>query len=447
MHLQTDAILENHSSHMASFPTLPENTPPQIRAVIERMYSDDEAEQLAGTMGLRELTDRRDPPSEALVQLGLLPRIVELLGARTERTAFEAAWLLLIIVDDESTRSIVALIEAGAIPPLVRLVDTAERAELRAQACAILAQIAGDDHGLRDAVIAAGALPPILRRVRTPADPDEHHYAIFALRALCYGEPRPAFEALAPAVPLLAEQLTVDDEEAVSHAVRALSYLAAGSDAEAEAVAASGAILRLVELLAHPARVMHEPALHTLGAIVTLTGGQTAAVMSCRPLPALAALLVRPEPELRDHASWMLANLAAESEACVQAIIDACLVTPLLAALADPECRVVRNAANFVDNVAGSGSAEQLRAVLDAGAIPALAALLGDGLYARAHLAVLAALDRLLARDAAANAVNAVLFKIQDAGGLEKLDALQRSPSTAVFEKVQEIMQKYWDAE
>ncbi len=71
----------------------------------------------------------------------------------------------------------------------------------------------------------------------------------------------------------------------------------------------------------------------------------------------------------------------------------------------------MRNAADFVDNVAEAGTAEQLRTVLDADAIPKLVALLSARLHIRALLAVLAALDGLLARAAAANGVNEVLFK------------------------------------
>ncbi|KAK1354307.1 hypothetical protein POM88_047563 [Heracleum sosnowskyi] len=84
-----------------------------------------------------------------------------------------------------------------------------------------------------------------------------------------------------PALPVLAKLVISNDEQALTDACWALSYLAHGTNDKIQAVIDSGVCGRLVELLDHPSSSNLFPALRTVGIIVTGDDMQTQALALC----------------------------------------------------------------------------------------------------------------------------------------------------------------------
>lgn len=72
-----------------------------------------------------------------------------------------------------------------------------------------------------------------------------------------------------PALPVLAQLLYFQDEEVLTDACWALSYLSDGTNDKIQAVLETGVCARLVELLMHTNPSVQTPALRTIGNIVT----------------------------------------------------------------------------------------------------------------------------------------------------------------------------------
>ncbi len=162
-------------------------------------------------------------------------------------------------------------------------------------------------------------------------------------RILFSGKPQPDFALVQAALPVLARLLYVLDDEVLTDACWALSYMSDDTGSQnnkIEAVIHCGVARRLVELLMHKSANVKKPALRTVGNIATgddvqmqvllvkltaqtsrgrctLTSHQSVhfpafpfAFLSqnCSALPCLLALLVNPKKSIRKEACWSVSG-------------------------------------------------------------------------------------------------------------------------------------------
>ena len=107
------------------------------------------------------------------------------------------------------------MVEADALPPLVQLLSSAN-IDVAEQAVWAVGNIAGDHPKMRDRVLAQNALPLLcafLERVAAEGKISPTRNGTWALSNLVRGKPQPQLKDVAPAVPLLAKLLTLDDSE------------------------------------------------------------------------------------------------------------------------------------------------------------------------------------------------------------------------------------------
>jgi hypothetical protein len=123
--------------------------------------------------------------------------------------------------------------------------------------------------------------------------------ATWTLSNLCRGKPQPPFEWVKPALPTLARLIYSADEEVLTDACWALSYLSDGSNDKIQAVIESGVCRRLVELLMHTSYAVQTPALRTVGNIVTGDDLQTQVIINVGALPCLLSLLSSPKKGIK----------------------------------------------------------------------------------------------------------------------------------------------------
>ena len=186
--------------------------------------------------------------------------------------------------------------------------------------------------------------------------------ATWTLSNLCRGKPQPDFAQVSPALPTLALLIFSKDEEILTEACWALSYLADGTNDKIQAVIESGVVRRLVELLGHPSPSVQTPALRAVGNIVTGDDLQTQIVINCGVLGSLLRLLNSHKKSIRKHACWTISNISAGSREQVQQVIDAGLIPPLIQRLgaAETDLSVIKEAAWAISNATSGGGPDQI---------------------------------------------------------------------------------------
>ncbi|KAG0488092.1 hypothetical protein HPP92_006903 [Vanilla planifolia] len=420
-----------------------------LPAMMAGVYADDSSLLLDATTQFRKLLSiERNPPIEEVIRSGVVPRFVEFLTRDDfPQLQFEAAWALTNIASGTSENTKV-VIDHGAVPIFVKLLES-HSDDVREQAVWALGNVAGDSPRCRDLVLSNGALIPLLARLNDRAKLSMLRNATWTLSNFCRGKPQPKFEQTKPALPALKYLIHLNDEEVLTDACWALSYLSDGSNDKIQAVIEAGVVPRLVELLLHSSPSVLIPSLRSIGNIVTGDDTQTQYVINSGALPFLCNLLTQNyKKSIKKESCWIISNITAGNKDQIKAVIDANIVGPLVELLQNAEFDIKKEAAWAISNATSGGSYDHIKFLVDQGCIKPLCDLLVCP-DPRIVTVCLEGLENILKvgeteKNLGRTGINLYAQLIDEAEGLVKIENLQNHENALIYEKCIKILETYW---
>jgi len=425
----------------------------QLPALVAAVKSSEPSRQLYAVTQFRKLLSiERNPPIQEVIDSNVVPRLVEFLKYTHNTTLqFEAAWALTNIASG-TTKHTRVVIDSGAVRIFVQLMKSPNE-DVREQAVWALGNIAGDSHVCRDLVLKSGALEPLLQLCRPSAKITMLRNATWTLSNFCRGKPQPPFELVGQALPTLANLIWSKDEEVLTDACWALSYLSDDSsphNLKIQAVIQSGVCKHLVELLIHKSDNVKTPALRTVGNIVTGDDNQTQAILNCVALPCLLSLLVHPRKSIRKETCWTISNITAGNPDQIQLVIDANIIPPLVSILRNSDFDIQKEAAWAISNATSGGRDEQIRYLVGQGVIGPLCDLFAcdDPKIIMVAMEGIENILRVGKQEAQEKHTEHKYANwVEECGGLAHLNQLQRHENEEIYDKAVKILTVHFGAE
>ena len=190
---------------------------------------------------------------------------------------------------------------------------------------------------------------------------------------------------------------------------------------------------------------MVTPALRSLGNIVSGNDKQTQTVLDNGGLQALLPLLSSEKKTVKKEACWALSNVAAGTKSQISTL---CAVPNLLAGvlqqLQTGAWDIRKEAAWVISNVCTGGTSSDVKAIAAAGAIQPLCDLLTVE-DAKIVMVALDALEAILKTGNLEN--NEYASLVDEAEGLDKMEALQEHENVDIYEKAVHIIETYFGEE
>lgn len=155
----------------------------------------------------RILSKEQNPPIAAVVQLNVVPRLVELLSGAgipsdcpsdvAEKIIFESAWALTNIASGESHHTLL-VVQAHAVPIFVQLLKSTNK-DIREQSIWALGNISGDSSNLRDYVLQCNVMMNLLQVIIEESSNAHVNFpllrnAVWTASNLCRNKPPPPWD-------------------------------------------------------------------------------------------------------------------------------------------------------------------------------------------------------------------------------------------------------------
>jgi len=270
--------------------------------------------QLSAVIGFRKmLSEESGGPIMQVFDSGCVPYLIAA-AKRVDNPAlqYEALWALTNLASGTSD-AVVKLLEMGMAKICVDALGGSP--EIQEQALWAIGNLAGDSAHSRDMVLKQGGLTALAAALLDPVNTNKTTFVrngIWALSNLCRGRPLPEFKYCAPAInPLIRVIRETSDQEILTDAAWALSYLSDSGTDRIERLVRSGVVPRLVELISSPTLSISIPCIRTLGNISTGTTFQTQSLLDADFIETARPLLNSHKKSVRKEVLWALSNITA----------------------------------------------------------------------------------------------------------------------------------------
>ncbi|KAG8948417.1 hypothetical protein FRC04_009787 [Tulasnella sp. 424] len=314
-----------------------------IPSIITAIQSGDRHSRLIATIKTRRMLEIL--PSRVCIQpvinSGLVPYVVEMLSSEDTKLRVEAAWCLSNIANGTS-KQISTVIDAGATPKLVAMFPT-DDSEVQEKALWALGNIGWGYAGFRDTVVKAGGVKPALDVLDAPQNYTEkvRNMAAWALNRYLNSRPGAelGFEVTSPMIPILAKFLRGPEDVSwgtAGLAVKALDRIC-DSESAAELTIATGILPRVVELCTTGDSDLREKAIHCVAQFTAGNEACTDAAIEAGCLDAFKACIRHPLATIRETAWLAASNVAAGTLTQAHALLNAGLLPILVAVVRDKQ--------------------------------------------------------------------------------------------------------------
>jgi hypothetical protein len=416
------------------------------------ILSDDPEKQLLAVAALRGIVSvEGDVPFQAIIDLGVVPRLVAYLGyEECPAIQAEATWVVANMASGR--RAVVAaLVNANAIQGLIPLLFGRDDA-IREYAIWALANIAADNVLCRDIVFETcqaviegdGGLQGRVDFAQMPVG--VVRAAAWAVAVVCRGQPPVRIVVVEALLPVVHWMLMMDDPVVLSEACWALVHMTGGPCEGVESVLKGSVLSRVAQLLMHDDVNVRVPALRVIGNISQSTDEHTAQLLGFGIVLNLARLLVAEIPQGIKEVCWVFSNIVLGPRAFADNLVGVGVIEAIAGLMSSPHFIVRKEAAWVVSNVVSLRVPELIDAVFGYGCLSIFCSMIDSPDTALGAVSM-EAMTNMLFIDAARTSqigYNRAARVIVGAGALDRIEELINHQTPTIAKRATDMIDAYF---
>lgn len=276
-------------------------------------------------IGVRKiLSIAENPPIQAVIDAGLVPRMIEYVKqSEYPQLQLEATWALTNVASG-TTIQCQSIIDKGGIPLFVELLKS-NNSGIVEQAIWAIGNISSDCIFYRDTIIRAGGLHNLVEVVDKTQEETLIKHGCWALSNLCRGSPLPKYDFVKSAIPVLCRTIAtgrLTDKEIIADCCWAISYHSDANKNKIQVVIESKVISKIIKNLDENSMAVLIPSIRILGNVSTGSADHTNELLAANILQPLERVLEHHKKVVRREACWVISNIAAGSRNQVEAVLS-----------------------------------------------------------------------------------------------------------------------------
>lgn len=313
---------------------------------------------------LRKLLSMKDPPIDAVIEMGLVPILVKYLDVFVSPAVqMEAAWALTNMCSGSSEQSMY-IIKEGAVGKFVSLLKS-PNADVSDQCVWALGNIAGDGFESRDIILSLKVVDILISILEKNIRVKYQRNIVWLMLNLCRGKPSPSIQEIEKLLPMLVNFILHKDASIVSDACWALATIADDGQYRAQLVLEQIDIEALIDLFCNERTTVVSAALRCVGNILTGNDLQVAILLSYNIVNKLAVLFEHKDTHIIKEVTWAISNIAAGSEKQIQTLFDNGIFEKLVNVLKNGDAKSQYEASWAIVNATKGASTEQVQKMIE----------------------------------------------------------------------------------
>lgn len=313
---------------------------------------------------LRKLLSMKDPPIDAVIEMGLVPILVKYLDVFVcPAIQMEAAWALTNMCSGSSEQSMY-IIKEGAVGKFVNLLKS-PNADVSDQCVWALGNIAGDGFESRDIILSLNVVDILISILEKNIRVKYQRNIVWLILNLCRGKPSPSIQEVEKLLPILVNFILHKDSSIVSDACWALATIADDGYYRAQLVLEQIDIEALIDLFCNERTSVVSAALRCVGNILTGNDLQVAILLSYNIVNKLAVLFEHKDTHIIKEVTWAISNIAAGSEKQIQKLLDNRIFEKLVNVLKNGDAKSQYEASWAIVNTTKGGTTEQVQKMIE----------------------------------------------------------------------------------